>query len=203
MTTSFLLSADAPAAEVGGADLRRLFVTVAAALAAAGGVIHFTVVGDHSDYPVVAAGFVAMGASQFLVALWLFKRPSGRTLLAAGALHGAIAATWALSRTVGLGFVPGESGATEIGVADVVANTFSLGVIGMVVVVSALDRAAHPIVLPAAVARRMTGVAIAGALVLSAIAMSAPHVHDAHAPVARIPATGHTHGSEASVPGQH
>lgn len=186
-------------------DLRGVLATVAGVLAAAGGLIHLGAVGDHTDFRLVAAGFAAMGVSQVVVALWLFRRPSRPVLFLAGGLHAAIAATWALSRTVGLGFVPGEAGAAEVGVADVVANTFSLGVIGVVLIVLALHRATGAdVLLPRIVARRMAGVAAAGALVLSAIAISAPHVHASHAPVIDAPVVGHghDHGPTLSIPAQ-
>lgn len=187
-----------------GSDLRRVLATVAGVLAAAGGLIHLGVVDEHTDFRVVAAGFAAMGVSQLVVARWLFRRPSRTVLLLAAGLHAAIAATWALSRTVGLEFVPGEAGAAEVGVADVVANTFSLGVIGIVVILLALHRATGAdVLLPRNVAMRMAGVAAAGALVLSAIAVSAPHVHASHAPVVDAPvsAHGHDHGPTLSIPG--
>lgn len=196
-----------PGEPMGGTDLRRTLATVAGVLAAAGGLIHLRVIGHHTDYHVLAAGFAAMGVSQFVVALWLFRHPSRRVVLLAAGLHAAIAATWALSRTVGLGFVPGEAGAAEVGVADVVANTFSLGVIGVVVILLALDRVAgETVLLPRAVARRMTGVAAAGALVLSAIAVSASHAHASHAPVVDVPVldvpvAGHDHGPTRSPMG--
>jgi hypothetical protein len=208
MTTSFLPSTDAlplvePAASktiapfvqpAGGTDLRRVFATVAAVLAAAGGAIHLGVIGDHTEYRVVAAGFAVMGVSQCVVALWLFRRPSRGAFLLGAGLHAAIGATWALSRTFGLWFVPGQAEAAEIGVADVVANIFSIGVIGVAVIVSALDRSAKPTVVPRTVARRVAGTVVVSALLLTAIAVSAPHVHDTHGPVVvDVPVIGQNH----------
>jgi hypothetical protein len=177
----------------GGTDLRRVLATVAAVLAAAGGLIHLGVIEDHTEYRAVAAGFAAMGISQLVVALWLFRSPSHRVFLLGAGLHAAIAATWALSRTVGLWFVPGEATAEEIGVADLVANTFSLGLIAVVVIVGALDRAVSPTVLPRTVARRMSGTAVAGALLLTGIAVSAPHAHPSGVPTVESPVVGHSH----------
>ena len=181
----------------GGTDLRRVFATVAAVLAASGGLIHLGVIGDHREYRVVAAGFAAMGISQCVVALWLFRRPSTLAFLLSAGLHAAIGATWAVSRTFGLWFIPGEAQAAEIGVADLVATTFSIGVIGVAVIVSALDRSASPTVLPRTVARRMAGSVVVGALLLTAIAVSAPHVHDTRGPI-DAPGIGqsHDHGAD-------
>ena len=208
MTTSFVptpappVIVAAPDDAADGTDLRRALATVVSALAAGGGLVHLGVVGDHTDYRVVAAGFAAMGVSQLGLALWLFRRPSRRVLLMAAGLHAAIAATWALSRTVGLGFVPGEADTDQVGVADVVANTFSLAVVGTVVILVALHRVGGPIALPHVVARRMTGVAVAGALTLTGIAVSAPHVHASHAPTVETPVVGHSHdGPALSSPG--
>ncbi len=209
MTTSFVPSAAvdsgtiAPSVQpAGGTDLRRVLATVAAVLAAAGGVIHLGVIGDHTEYHVVAVGFAAMGISQCVVALWLFRRPSRGALLVAAGLHAAIGATWALSRTFGLWFIPGAAEATEIGVADLVANTFGIGLICVVVIVGALDRFASPTVLPRTVARRMAGTVVVGASLLTAIAVSAPHVHDTHGRPVDAPLLGqsHEHGAD---PGAH
>ena len=220
MTTSFLPSTDTsdhpdahPVAEsaisqaiteaagpADGTDLRRVLATLAAVLAAAGGLIHLGVVDDHTEYRVVAAGFAAMGISQLVVALWLFRRPSRPVFLLGAGLHAAIAATWALSRTFGLWFIPGEEQASHVGVPDLVANTFSLGVIAVVVIVSALDRAGAPTVLPRAVARRIVGTAVVGALILTAIAVSSPHVHASSVPTVEFPVLGHSHDL---APGAH
>ena len=184
---------------IGGTDLRRVLATIGAVLAAAGGLIHLGVIGDHSEYHVVAAGFAAMGISQLVVALLLFRRPSRRVFLLGAGLHAAVSATWALSRTSGLWFIPGEAEASEIGVADLVANIFSLGVIGVVVIVSALDPAASPTVLPRNVARCMAGTVVAGAILLTAIAMSAPHVHASHGPTLAPPVIGHSHDHDPAL----
>jgi hypothetical protein len=176
-----------------GADVRRVLATVAAVLAAGGGLVHLGVIGDHTEYGVVAGGFAAMGISQCVVAVWLLVRPSRRVFLLGAGLHAAIAATWALSRTVGLWFVPGEAQPSEVGVTDLVATTFSLGLIGVVVIVIALDRAASPTEVPRTVARRMVGTVAAGALFLTAIAVSAPHVHASDGPAVGVPAIGHSH----------
>ncbi|MGH9222424.1 MAG: hypothetical protein ACRD2W_01160 [Acidimicrobiales bacterium] len=184
-----------PGERGGGTDLRRVLAVAAGVVAAGGGLIHLSVIRNHTDYLVVAAGFAAMGISQCILAMWLFRRPSRRAFLAAAGLHASIAATWALSRTFGLPLIPGESAASEIGVADLVANTFSLGVIGLVFIASALG-AATPAMLPRAVALRMVGAVVAGALVLTAIGASAPHVHASHEPTLEAPVVGpgHDHG---------
>jgi hypothetical protein len=180
---------------IGAIDLRRVLAVAAGVVAAGSGLIHLSVIRTHTEYLVVAAGFAAMGISQGIVAMWLFRRPSRRVLLAAAGLHASIAATWALSRTFGLPLIPGESEASEIGVADLVANTFSLGVIGLVFIASALGAAATPATLPRSVALRMVGTVLAGALVLTAIGASAPHVHTSHEPTVEAPVVAdHDHG---------
>lgn len=173
-------------------DLRRVLATVAAALAGAGGLIHFAVVGDHLDLVVVAIGFAGMAIAQWTLALWMLARPGRRAIMLAGVLHAAIVAVWVVSRTIGLGLIPGEAGVAPVGVADLVANMFALVVGGLAVIWIAQDRAA-PVVLSRSVAHRMVGVAVAGALALSVLAMWAPHDHGA--PIADVPAfpTGQEH----------
>jgi hypothetical protein len=155
---------------------------IAVVLAVAGGLIHMVVIRDHLEFAVVAVGFAVMATGQWVFALWMLTRPSRGALLVGAAIHAVIAAIWVLSRTTGLAFVPGAEAASPVGVADVVANTFSLGVVGVAVIESALRGVVGDVVLPRVVARQMTGLVVVGALFLSVPAIWAPHDHAAHAP---------------------
>lgn len=166
-----------PVRPVRVANLRDVLVTVAGLLAAGGGLIHFAVIGDHLEFPVVAVGFAVMGALQGACAVRLLSHPSPRVLLLAGGFHALLALIWLASRTTGLVFIAGAENSEPVGVADVIATMFSLGVMGVAVVARDLPPA-RPVVLPARVARRMTGVVTAGALCLGLLAVLAPHEHE-------------------------
>lgn len=177
-------------------DLRRVLATIACALAAAGGLIHLAVIRDHLDFAVVAAGFAVMGAAQGAFALRVLTRPSRRLLLVGGALHAVIAVIWLTSRTTGLVFIPGAEHIEPFGVADLVATTFSLGVLGVAVTAHALDTTSTAVVVPARVAQAMTAVVVVGAMCLSVPALLTPHDHD-HLPHIR-PAHRHHETSQQS-----
>ncbi|MEO7428950.1 MAG: hypothetical protein ABIY48_06160 [Acidimicrobiales bacterium] len=174
MATMTLTARKAPST----VDLRGVLATIAGVLAAAGGLIHLVVIRNHLDVLVVAAGFAVMGTAQGAFALRVLTRPSRQVLLAGGALHTVIAVVWLTSRTTGLVFIPGAEGIEPVGVADLVATTFSLGVLGVSVIARSLDTTSTGVVLPARVARRMTAVVVAGTLCLSVPALLTPHDHD-------------------------
>jgi hypothetical protein len=174
-------------------DLRFVLTSAAGWLAAASGLIHFVVIRDHLEYPVIAVAFGVMGIAQWGFAVGALTAISRRGLLLGAMLHAAIAVTWVLSRTTGLRIVAGSSGAEPVGVADVVSTTFCLGVIGAVAINQALDRL--PVLpLPVAAARRITAVTLAGVLFLTVPAILTPHEHDhASEPVTTPAAPGVSH----------
>jgi hypothetical protein len=121
-----------------------------------------------------------MALSQFAFAVAALARPSPRLLLGGAALHGAMTATWLASRTVGLGFVPGAEEPAAEGVADIVAQVFSLGVVAAVTARVALGAAGTAVVVPGLAAQRLATAAGAGVLLLLAPAIVTPHDHTAH-----------------------
>ena len=72
------------------------------------GLLHVSAAGDHTNLPVMTAGFLVVAALQVgLGGLLLFRR-AGRLVVAAGlALTLGALATWLVSRTAGLPFLPG------------------------------------------------------------------------------------------------
>ena len=123
-----------PPPTAAGTDLRRLLLTIAAVSAAAGGLIHLKVVGDHLDSTLIAVGFAFMGVTQWLFALMILTRPSRIVLILGGILHSAMTTIWILSRTTGLWFVTGAENPAPVGVADLAANAFSIGVVGATII---------------------------------------------------------------------
>ncbi|MGH9138599.1 MAG: hypothetical protein ACRD0G_16395 [Acidimicrobiales bacterium] len=125
-------------------------VRLGAALATAGaGFLHLDAAGDHTEHAHIAAFFVAAGVAQFAAAAAIAQREaSRRAVLAAVAVNAALLATWVVSRTVGLGFVPGIDGVEAIGWKDVAAAGLELG---------ALATLGLALVMPAAAAAALIG----------------------------------------------
>jgi hypothetical protein len=178
-----------------GYALRSLLSRGVSIAALAGALIHLDAAGEHTDLSWVMAGFVAMTVAQTLVAVWVWGRPTSSTALWAALLvHVGILATWVLTRTVGLPFVPGAEVAVPVGVSDLAANVLSLAVVAATAVGLTLGDVTIP--LP----RRAVGVATAaslvGVLMLSLVAVTAPHDHagaDHDASVAEVHAGDHDH----------
>lgn len=194
------------------ADPRRVLATTAGTFAAAGGLIHFSVIDDHREVALIATGFAVMAVAQLAFALQMLARPSRHGLWLGGALHAGIVALWSLSRTTGIPVIPGAEVVESVGVADVVSTAFSLGVVGLVAIAHSLDRATNPVVLPRGVARRVAAVTLAGTLALSAPALLVPHdphdhastadAHEEHGEDPLVPADDHDHDHDHE-PGAH
>lgn len=155
--------------------------------AAAGGLIHFEAAIDHRLLTVVAIGFAVMAVAQFLFAGAILIRPSISTMVSGGALHLAILVTWILSRTVGLQFIPGAEASSAAQVTDVVANTFSLTVVGVAGIWLRLCRSRTTLTLSARTDRAVRTVILAGVAILTVIALIQPHYHAEH----HVPASLH------------
>ncbi|HKZ21359.1 MAG TPA: hypothetical protein VJQ57_14765 [Acidimicrobiia bacterium] len=155
--------------------------------AAAGGLIHLEAAVDHRHLTVVAIGFAVMAVAQFLFAGSIISRPSISTMVSGGALHLAIFVTWILSRTVGLQFIPGAEASSAAHVADIVANTFSITVVGVAGIWIRLCRSRTTVALPAKTDRAMRTVILAGVAILTVVALIQPHDHAEH----HVPASLH------------
>lgn len=105
----------------------RLVAEIAAVLSIGAGVVHVSAAGDHTDVPILFAGFIVVAVLQIaLGGLLLWRRPS-RPLIAAGLalMVGSIAA-WLVSRTTGLPVL--EGGHQEpVGFKDGITVLFELG----------------------------------------------------------------------------
>ncbi len=171
-------------------SLHQVISWVIATFAAAGGLIHLEASLDHRDLTLIAIGFAAMGLTQLALAGVALVRPSPTVLFGVGALHAGIALVWILSRTIG-SFIPGAEQAAQVGVADVVANTFSIAVVGVTIVALTLDRSFQALSLRPTTARTIRLVALVGAFILTVTALSVPHQHAAH-PEVSVPAPTHS-----------
>ena len=158
-------------------SFHRILASVVAIFALAGAVIHVEAVFDHRDLAVVAAGFVVMAVAQTVVAVVVMIRPVLPVIVAAGALHAAILLTWIVSRTLGLPLIPGAETVAPVGVADVVANTFSIAVVATAIVAVVSNRSGDTAPLSARTTFAMRVVSLAGAVLLTVAALSVPHEH--------------------------
>jgi hypothetical protein len=95
----------------GGATLRdagRLIATCTAICSFAAGTIHVSAAADHSNLPVMMAGFLVVATLQVAFGgLLLWRRPNRLILLGAFAMMASSIGLWVLSRTAGLPFLPG------------------------------------------------------------------------------------------------
>lgn len=181
------------------ADLHRIFAIAMAVFAAAGGLIHLTVTRQHLDFPVVAAGFVFMGVAQWIFAFTILKRPTTVITVSGAVLHATIVTVWILSRTTGLTFVPGTEHVAAVGVADIVATTFSVAVIGTAVMWRAVSGSTANVSVPHSGLRTVVAGLAIGALFLTVPAIAAPHDHEgSHGSTD----TAEVHTHEAETPGR-
>jgi hypothetical protein len=110
-------------------DPVRLVAQVAAVLSIGAGVIHVSAAGDHTDLPVMFAGFMVVAALQVALGVLLLRRPPSRLLIAGGiALMLSSIGLWALSRTAGLPFLP-DGHVEPIGFKDGVTKLFEAATI--------------------------------------------------------------------------
>lgn len=111
-------------------EVLRFAVAVAVAVASAGAAaIHFAVIDQHfEEYWLFGVFFVGVAVAQLGWVVAVVSNPT-RTVYVVGALGNAlIAATWVISRTIGLPFGP-EAGEPEpVGIPDVVSTAFELAV---------------------------------------------------------------------------
>jgi hypothetical protein len=124
--------------EGGATDAAWLVARLTAILAIAAGVIHISAAGDHSNLPVMLAGFLVVAALQVLLGIVLLtRRPSRLVLAGAIALTVGSVAVWLVSRTSGLPFL--EDGHMEpVGVKDGVCVLFELATLpGLLLLLSA------------------------------------------------------------------
>ena len=86
----------------------RVTSVLAGMLLIGAGVLHISAAGDHTNLPVMAAGFLVVAAFQAaLGGVLLFRRARGPVLAAGLALTVGALATWLVSRTSGLPLLPG------------------------------------------------------------------------------------------------
>jgi hypothetical protein len=179
-------------------SLQKDLAWVIATFAAAGGLIHLEASIDHRDLVVVAVGFAVMAIAQWSFAGVMLLRPTLAGLIGVGAVHAAIALLWIITRTIGLPFIPGAEQAAQVGVADVVANTFSIAIVGVAIVALSLDRAHQALSFNSSTARVIRVVVLVGALILTVAGLSETHAHAQNDAEVSLSSDGHSHEHQDS-----
>jgi hypothetical protein len=104
---------------------------VAAILSIAAGVIHISAAGDHTDLPVMFAGFLLVAALQIALGAVLLRRLPSRLIVAAAvAMMLSSIGLWLLSRTAGLPYLP-DGHVEPIGFKDGVTKLLEIATIPM------------------------------------------------------------------------
>jgi hypothetical protein len=105
---------------------------IAAALSLAAAGIHFAVISDHLEWDV-AAGVAMFGVGVFQ-AIWAqlyLLRESRRVAQVAALVNAMVVVTWVVSRTVGLPIGQTPWVPEAVGLADLLATSFEIGLIGL------------------------------------------------------------------------
>lgn len=168
--------------------LTRVLGATAAVLTLGAGVIHFLATGDHREHALIAAFFVGTALAQVGWGVAMLMRPSRLLLLAGIAGNLGIVATWAITRTTGLPFIPGAEAPEPVGLRDTAATLLEVMAIMAAGIAVALPAAAAAVVL--AHGRRFIAGATTVALLLVAPAALATGQHGDHSA-----AGGPSHGA--------
>ena len=171
-------------------DDARVVARMTAIASLGAGMVHVAAAADHSERAILMVGFEVVAVLQVaLGCLLLWRRPSANVLAAGLALMIVSIGLWAVSRTVGLGFIAGEH-VEPVGFRDSVTVLFQLvACVGLWELLQGSKRPAAPAGFPG------SPVTVLGAL---AIALGVPAMITG----------GHTHGPHASLvhaggPGGH
>jgi hypothetical protein len=164
---------------------------VAAALLSAGAAaIHASAAGPHfAEHLLLGVLFVVTAIAQAAWAALVLTAPSSR-LLAAGAFGNlGVAAVWAVSRTVGLPFLPGAEVPEPLGALDLAATSFEVVVVAACVLLLAAGGPYHPVS-----GRAMKRFATVGAIAIAALTSAA---------YAGMPNGGHHHDGLSATEDEH
>lgn len=172
-----------------------LLARIAALCSTGAAIVHFGVAPEQfAEWWLYGLFFLLVGAFQLGWAFLVCTRP-GTGLLACGlGVNATVAMLWAVTRMVGLPFVPEAWRPEPVGLADVVSTALEL----LVAVVCTWLLLAHDTPAPARVPRRFAAGVVGGlaaaTLVVSGVALAAPAEHGTgtgHADVAGHDHAGH------------
>ena len=141
-----------------GPSLGSVLQDGAALASVAAAMLHVAAAADHRDLPAQAWLFVLAAAFQLLWAMVAAWRLRPGVLLVGAVANTAFIATWVLSRTSGLAFLPGagHEGAEPIGFPDTATVLLQLGIIAAAALYALVPAQARAARLPAG--RLATGI---------------------------------------------
>lgn len=117
-----------------GISVDQTLILGAAALSFGAAAIHFAAVGPHlEEFAPYAYAFAILGVAQVVLGVGLV-RGWPRTVELSIVVSLAVVAVWVVSRTVGLPFGPEPWHSEEIGIADIVASAFEIGLVALLAV---------------------------------------------------------------------
>ena len=153
---------------------------IAAATASLGAAaVHASAIAGHTFHWVHLTAFVVMTVFQAWWAYLILQSSAPRVLALGAAGHGAIAAVWLLSRTVGIpSFLPGGHEVEAVGLKDGIATALAVAVLVLIDVLSRRDLRSR-LVRPSAAGAAVTAVVAVVALATVPAVLSAGHVHEA------------------------
>lgn len=193
----------------GGARLVSVLVGM---LLIGAGLLHISAAGDHTNLPVMLAGFLVVAVLQAGLGGLLVFRRAGRLVLFGGlALTFGALATWLVSRTVGLPFLPGGH-MEPIGFKDGVCVVFEIATLPFLALLasSEVDRVRLPSPRLGAQSVAVLG-SLMFALLVPALVLGGGehhshdemgHMHD-HDAEELAHADGHAHAHGSSAAGGH
>jgi hypothetical protein len=117
----------------------RVASTLAGMLLIGAGLLHISAAGDHTNLPVMTAGFLVVAALQAGLGGFLLYRRAGRLVIAGGlALTLGALAIWLVSRTAGLPFLPGGH-MEPIGFKDGITVLFEVATAPLLALLASTD----------------------------------------------------------------
>jgi hypothetical protein len=176
----------------------RLVAAVTAVFFIGAGVLHLSAAADHTNLPVMMAGFLAVAVVQAgFGGLLLWRRPEPLLLTAGVALMLTSVGIWLVSRTAGLPFLPGGH-MEPIGFKDAVTVLFELASVPGLLLLSSKELL--DVRLPSARlgTQTLAGISTAAFLLfVPALMLGGGHHHS------RAELAAHTHGDEPGAAHAH
>lgn len=168
-------------------ELERILVLPIATLSLGAGLIHLAVIDEHfrAD-PISGLFFVVAAVFQLSWAVLFGRRPQRAVHLVGGVGNAAIIVVWLLTRTLGLPFGEHAGIAEPIGVADLFATLFELGIVATTLALvlarrgRAIDRPSFPVAsADLGLAMALLAITLVTSYALVDISITGGHGHEA------------------------
>ena len=158
----------------GALEFDRLMVYCVALASVAAGILHGSVAVEHAraGMPWFTGLFILAAEFQFLWAVLVRWRSSGRWLAIGVVANMVMVLLWAMSRTSGLPLIPGAQTVEPLGLKDVITVALELTVIGGAAIMAIVPLARRRRLLPAG--RMAFEIVLAAVAVATALALAVP-----------------------------